>query len=497
MLLFLLTLCAAEHWSIKLNADADPRQFALEHNVRYIKTLFGYSVFESNEHTSNLFFATPGLHKDTKKRQRKRYDTRTTDPLFAQQWHLHQLGIDQVTQTGRGVTIGIVDDGLEVTHPDLAANVDLEHSYDFNHHSKNVMPYPEDGHGTSAAGVCCAARNNFCGRGAAPEAKIAGIKLIAEPAYDYQEAEALTFHKDRIRIYSNSWGPEDSGQHMAEPGRITKSALKEASKKNIYVWAGGNGRQSLDNANYDGYANSPYTIAIGAVDYRGQPAWYSEPGACLFAVAPSSGNAHGITTTDLTGRHGYDRGDCTNQFGGTSSAAPLAAGIFALMLEVNPHLTQRDIQHIIVKQSKTGHSHDYGFGVLQIPPLLEETMRHQLVPELKVIKSEMVRFNRAIPDDGSWLEETITVPHHLQVVEQVAVTVHMMHDYHGQVLVEMNDSILAAEREDFHSGPSLWTYTTVREWGKQTRDFKFRIRDSKNDNKTGMLITVSLAIFGY
>ena len=85
MLLLLLTLCAAEHWSIKLNADADPRQFALEHNVRYIKTLFGYSVFESNEHTSNLFFATPGLHKDTKKRQRKRYDTRTTDPLFAQQ----------------------------------------------------------------------------------------------------------------------------------------------------------------------------------------------------------------------------------------------------------------------------------------------------------------------------------------------------------------------------------------------------------------------------
>lgn len=497
LLLLLVTLVIGEHWSVELPSEVDPHVFALEHQVKYVKTVFGYSVFESDHRTNNLFFATKGLHKDVKRRQKKRYASRYSDPLFPRQWHLHTLGIDGVNETGRGVTIAIVDDGLEVRHPDLSSNVQLDLSYDYNHHKADPTPSHRDGHGTSAAGVCCAARNNICGRGVAPEAKIAGIKLISEPAYDFEEAQALTHKSESIRIYSNSWGPEDCGCRTSGPGQVTKAALRRTAGKVIYVWAAGNGRSSRDNVNYDGYANSPYTLAIGAVNHNGDQSWYSESGACLLAVAPSSGAGKSITTTDLTGSYGYSRGECTGRFGGTSSAAPLAAGIFALMLQVNPNLTYRDIMHIVAKTSPDGHTHEKGFGVLQIPPLIEATRTHVLVPALRIVKTPIIRIRVPVPDDGTWFEQHISYEHSLQFIEQIAVTVDMMHDCHGQVHIQLNDSILAESRGDCTSGSRVWTYTTLHEWGKRDRSWVFRIRDDSHDAKRGMLMAVSLKIYGY
>lgn len=495
----LFTLClAGDRWSIKLEKGKDPRVFALEHNVKYITSVMDYSIFESTRMTPTVFYATPGLHKDTKSKKFKRYASRTSDPLFPQQWHLHTLGIDQIPDgnaTGQGVTVAIVDDGLEYDHPDLQDNFDARNSWDFNYNQPNVTPFHRDGHGTCAAGVCCAARNNICGRGVAYNAKVAGIRLIARDTYDYQEAQGLSHKHDKIDIYSCSWGPQDSGRHMAAPGRVTRDVLKTTGS--IYVWAGGNGRESQDNGNYDGYANSPYTLTIGAVDHLNNQAWYSEPCACLLAVAPSSGSGVGVTTTDLKGNWGYSRGECTNQFGGTSSAAPLAAGIFALMLEINHNLTSRDIMHIVAQTSKTGHTHEKGFGVLEIPPLLVATRSHQLVPKQIKVKSGIVSINQPIPDDGTWLKHTIHTEHTLQFIEQIAVTVHMVHARHGQVLVELGNSRLAEHRGDEHGGSSIWTYTTLHEWGKRDKDWEFRIRDDTHDRFTGSLISVSLTFFGY
>lgn len=491
LLLLFVAFAAGDRWSVELPKEINPQEFALEHNVKFIKTLFGWSIFETHQGTKNAFFGTRGLHRDKKRRQRKR------DPLFPMQWHLHRLQINQVEKTGAGVTIAIVDDGLQTSHPDLAVNVDLSLSYDFNHHKADVNPYRDDGHGTSAAGVCCAAVNDICGRGVAHNAKIAGIKLIAQPAYDYQEAEALTHHNDKIRIYSNSWGPEDSGMHMVEPGPVLKSAFKRMFPRVIYVWAGGNGRTSQDNANYDGYANSPYTLAIGAVDHNGDQSYYSESGACLLAVAPSSGAGSSIVTTDLKGPYGYSRGECTMRFGGTSSSAPLAAGIFALLLEVNPHLTARDIMHIVANVSPQGHTHEKGFGELIIPPLIEAAKTHTLVPPMQKVKSGIIQIRQPIPDDGSWFEKVVHVQHGLQFIEQIAVTVHMIHDCHGQVHVRLGSSILAEHRGDCNGGSSTWTYTTLHEWGKRDKDWTFKIRDDTPDNRHGMIMSVSLTLFGY
>lgn len=74
----------------------------------------------------------------------------------------------------------------------------------------------------------------------------------------------------------------------------------------------------------------------------GQQAWYSEECAMNVVCAPSSGyGSAAIVTTDLTGTRGTSQTDCTSTFGGTSAAAPLAAGVISLILAANPSLGKK------------------------------------------------------------------------------------------------------------------------------------------------------------
>ena len=114
-------------------------------------------------------------------------------------------------------------------------------------------------------------------------------------------------------------GPNDDGKTMASPGKLTLAAMEDSirfgrgGRGSIYVWAAGNGQADRDQCNYDGYANSRYTITVGAYDYNGQQAYYSESCAALTVVAPSSGAAHYINTASTNNQ-------CSTRFGGTSAA---------------------------------------------------------------------------------------------------------------------------------------------------------------------------------
>ena len=286
-------------------------------------------------------FVTPLLGSLTAKR------AMPNDLLIQKQWHLsfqNQLGAVSDTDVnvesvwkypftkpfifnsanntansyirGNGVTIGIVDDGMEWSHPDLLPNVIKALQYDWNGKDNDPKPslWNQDDHGTACAGVAAARGNNKIGvSGVAPEANLVGMRLIAGVKTDADEADTMTWFKDAIHIKSNSWGPYDTGLLLEEPGVLAKAALKYAAEfgrgglGTIITWAGGNGLGEADNSNYDGFANSIYTIAVAAMDSQGRQADYSEPGANIVITAPSSGNnTLGIMTTDNKGPAGYN-----------------------------------------------------------------------------------------------------------------------------------------------------------------------------------------------
>jgi subtilisin-like proprotein convertase family protein len=467
------------------------------------------------------------------------------DTYFPNQWHLRNTGQTGGTSgadanvvnvwnsyTGTGVTIAVVDDGLERTHPDLSPNYSAAISWDFNNNDSDPSPGASNNHGTAVAGVAAGRGNNGAGiAGAAYTATLGGIRLISAPSTDSQEASALTYQMNSVDIYSNSWGPADNGV-LDGPGALTRAALANGArngrsgKGNIYVWAGGNGQESLDNVNYDGYANSRYTIAVAAIDHNGQQSYYSEPGAPLLVSAYSSGSTVGITTTDRSGNLGYNGsgtgdGDSlpdtnyTSVFGGTSSAAPLVSGVIGLMLQANPNLTSRDVQHILVNTARKNDAldadwatngaglhvnHKYGFGAIDAAAAVAAAETWQNVgPEISRTTGT-VTVNAAIPDNNSiGVTRSISVADDIRI-EWVELAFNATHTYRGDLGLTLTSpdgtkSVLSEAHND--SGDDYaWTFTSARHWGELTGgDWVLNVADLVAAD-AGTWTSWSLSFFG-
>lgn len=478
------------------------------------------------------------------------------DPLFAHnpagegyQWHLRNTGQNDGTagidlnvvpawdlRRGSGVRIGIVDDGLETDHPDLAANVDLAHGYDFNDLDDDPSPGTGDSHGTACAGVAAAVGNNGLGvTGSAPEATLVGLRLIAAPTTDADEADAFALHKDIIHIKSNSWGPFDSAYGSGGPGPLSLAAMQDAvttgrgGRGTIFLWAAGNGNNSGDDSNYDGWANWPHAIAVSAINDKGRPAWYSEPGANILVCGPSSGR-QGITTTDLTGSVGYNEEggtfeypdhadlDYTNGFGGTSSSTPAVAGVIALMLQANPDLTYRDVQEILVRtavkndefsggwvQNGGGfhfHPH-YGAGLVDASAAAAMAATWTTVPALQ--KRTLTQTALALPipdadDTGAAVTFTVDAADNLRL-EHVTVRVKATHPYVGNLEWRLTSpsgvsTRLARARFNDTTADLDWTFMATHFWGERSHgQWKLEVIDRMVDY-TGTLDEAVITFHG-
>jgi subtilisin-like proprotein convertase family protein len=472
------------------------------------------------------------------------------DPLVTSQWHLKKSGAavtgsDVNVETawnypgatgsrGAGIRIGVVDDGMQTAHPDLAPNADTTNDKDWNGNDADPNPGTGDDHGTACAGNAAARGNNGIGvSGTAPEATLVGMRLIAAAVTDAQEAEAMNYLPDLIQIKTNSWGPDDTGDLLEAPGPLTLLALDNAAtigrggKGSIILWAGGNGGDVGDDSNYDGYANSIHTIAIGATDSLGRRAYYSEPGANLVVCAPSSGNgsALGITTADRTGSNGYNTassasgGDYTDDFGGTSSATPTAAGIVALMLEKNPNLGWRDVQEILIRTaakppSSTGwvdnaagfhFNHDFGAGLIDATAAVNLAATWTNLPAQTSAISTQSGLSAAIPNNNSaGVSRTFDLSASNIRVEQVTLKLSATHSYRGDLEVTLTSpsgmvSRLAALHADDNANYSNWTFSSVRNWGElSTGTWTLRVADLRSGVNTsgGTLTAAELEIFG-
>ncbi|MEO0650897.1 MAG: S8 family serine peptidase [Planctomycetota bacterium] len=376
------------------------------------------------------------------------------DPLLAEQWHLNNTGQNggvvgedarvfnawDQGLSGAGVRIAVIDDGLEVGHEDLAPNVVAGASHNY----VNGGSDPTGGsHGTSCAGVAAAAANALGGRGAGYNANLVGYNVLANLTTT-NEADAMTRGLDTNWISSNSWGPPD-GTGTPQPASSTwVNAVVEGVTQGrnglgtCYFWAAGNGDSAqgpVDNSNYDGQANFVFVMAVGAVGDDGTKAFYSENGANLLVCAPSLGNSgQAITTVDRTGGGGYNDGNTandytdpnyTNTFNGTSSATPLVAGVAAMVLEVDPQLTWRDVRKILAQSARRndagdpdwqlnagGHwvNHKYGFGVVDADAAVQLAANWQALPPLQNFLPATSNVGQPIPDnDVQGISDTIDV----------------------------------------------------------------------------------------
>lgn len=366
--------------------------------VHRARKLYGPDLLEvANEFVAEdeVVFATPNFVS-----QYRREAAPVPTPPRAQ-WHLRDRGGRQDVRareawkrtTGKSrVVVAVLDDGVDVEHPNLRGRIRKDgrsFGRDFflpDDHPDHLNPRPKefrypfdqmtgnDIHGTPCAGVVAAAGNGAYG--VAFGCRILAVKIFHADAMapDERVADAIRYSALNADILSCSWsGPTSPDIELAvqDAGRLGRRGRGAA----IFCATGN------DYGGPVGFpASDPNSIAVGACTDEGKLAPYSNVGREIDLVAPSSGGTRGIFTTDvsLPGR-GFNTGLAasggkdglhTNDFGGTSSATPLAAGVAALVLSVDPRLNRDDLRALLCETAtkigrgynRRGHSREFGFG---------------------------------------------------------------------------------------------------------------------------------------
>ncbi|XP_074602740.1 neuroendocrine convertase 1-like [Brevipalpus obovatus] len=466
---------------------------------------------------------------------------RFNDRLFTNQWYItneltnihrsHKI-MEAWSRgySGRGITVAILDDGLEYTHMDLNGNYNPAASYDFNEDDSDPSPRSggENAHGTRCAGeIAMMANNILCGVGIAFNAQIAGIKLLDGTITDAVEGRSLAYQHQIVDIYSASWGPADNGETVEGPKRLAQEALIRGTsygrrgRGSIYVWASGNGGNSEDNCNCDGYASSIYTISIGSVTQNGSFPWYGERCASTLAVTFSSGSKKEgkVATTDINN-------GCTNDHTGTSAAAPIAAGILALVLEANPNLSWRDIQHLIVwtsqvypLKSNTGWRRNgagllfndkFGFGLLDADKLTRWAKKWPSVPPQRFcnVGLQLREYLRVGTDSRLRVAFNVTGCRgsvgEVNYVEHVQLLASIDYQMRGALEIELispynTSSMLLRPRSKDKSteGFQNWLFTSIHFWGERPQGYWIlEIRDRTKIKRMGTMSKLALYIYG-
>jgi subtilisin family serine protease len=352
--------------------------------------------------------------------------------IHPNQWHLMHTTVNYTDEiknsanveaahrvsTGRGAVIAVIDDGVDIEHPDFTEPGKIVRPGGVARMHDARPKGRSQSHGTAVAGVACApGKYHACG--VAPDAKLMPFRLWflfsgASPG-SIDSADAIyAAANSQADVINCSWGmaggdwrDRDDPAHQRKlplPANL-KLAIRYAATKGrngkgcIVVFAAGNNNVNCDR---DTFASNEYVLAVAACDDRGRRSRYSCFGKSVFCAFPSSNmrdpneweakpRTAGIWTTTLSPNTLPFPGQAhvpftpenveryyTDSFGGTSSAAPGVAGVVALIVSANPALRREQVMDIIrrtcdkigdpavegqlARYDANGHSHAYGYG---------------------------------------------------------------------------------------------------------------------------------------
>ena len=324
-------------------------RFGLCENEYILKLSISEALFYANKlvETGYFVYAQPSFY---------RFDI-LQNPMYPYQWglkntgqHNGEVGMDINVEpawelaTGEGITVAVIDGGVQLDHPDLQNN--LLQGYDATGGGGLGGYSGTDNHGTCCAGIIAACDNNIGIKGIAYKAKIIPIRI----AFGYNVNDEYTImafnhaYSRGVDIISCSWTGGSENQMLTN----TINYVAENGRNGLgtpVVFSSGNYEDDHPSTTVRYPANLSSTIAVGAINYCGERKsqnscdgedWGSNYGFGLDVVAP------GVLIPTTTINSGY-----TYDFNGTSAACPHAAGVMALILSANPCLTQSEARQIL------------------------------------------------------------------------------------------------------------------------------------------------------
>ncbi|MEM7374761.1 MAG: S8 family serine peptidase [Bacteroidota bacterium] len=317
--------------------------------------------------------------------------THYADPLFSEQFQMNNTGqtIDgfpgtadadcnapeawATTLGSSSITVAVIDDGVE-DHEDL--NNSGGASRLIGGYTPltggNGTPNASGDHGEACAGIIAASHNNLGVQGLAPEVQLLAVNIFAGSETAQDIANGVTWAKNNgADVMSNSWGYTSCTANFATLTNAINDAVNNGrgGLGCVVIFASGNGYKTC----VDYPADLPSVIAVGAFGNDGIISDYSNEGPTLDITAPSNDvsaqgflSGAGVRTIDRMGSAGYSTGNYTTTFGGTSAACPVVAGVAALVLSVDPSLTDAEVKNILyttaIDMGSSGFDNTYGNG---------------------------------------------------------------------------------------------------------------------------------------
>ena len=267
--------------------------------------------------------------------------------------------------TGQGVTVAVIDSGVDISHQDLSNNIwgntgeiagngidddgngyiDDINGWNFGvgQNNNNVLPGTNSsgqGHGTHVAGTIAAANNGIGMTGVAYNSRIMAIRMGDVDSQGRftnggNLAQAIRYAVDNgARVINMSLGWSDS--------TALRDALAYAASRNV-ITVSAAGNSSLSSPGTPAYYATQYGLSVGAVDSSRTIASFSNRAGTNSTMQHVMAPGVNVYSTLPGNRYA--------SYSGTSMAAPHVAGVVALMLGANPNLTHAQVRSILTSSA--------------------------------------------------------------------------------------------------------------------------------------------------